>query len=159
MTVINTTTPLGDLRETLAAALENEEQRFAILVAEHDDAVARIMQMLDLLDAPTAPNGAAVIAHTNGSAATAHTNGAAPPSVPVVEPEDVEVDLSGMKMEDAVLTVMQTRPGQVWRAKDLSPILSAAGISGQVSSIAACLSIAFRNGKLRKADPGEYIHR
>ena len=146
--------PLAVIHEGITSALLAEEERYAAAVAalteEHQIIVDRMKAALAVLDGGAPANG-----HSQVDMAVL-----VEPELPIPEvgPGDVEVDLSGMTMEQACLTIMSTRPGQVWRAEDLQRILDASGRDGKLSSIRACLSLAFRNGKLKRADPGEYIH-
>lgn len=158
MTTTFEVAPLAELREDLANALEREDERFAHLTAEHEDVKARILAALDALDAET--TSAPSAPSTNGSAAAlAHSNGApvpptATPPAALVDPTDVEVDLSGMTMEKALITIMSTKPGVDWRTDDLRKILVASGANGKASSVSTCLSIAYRSGKIAKTGTG-----
>lgn len=150
--------PLLELRDGLQAALEAEENRFAAVVAgltaQHEIITGRLKAAIASLDGDEPTNGS-----SNGHSEIDMAALVEPElPVPEVGPGDELVDLTGMTMEQAVLTIMSTRPGHVWKVAQLRPILHNAGLSDKASSIAACLSLAFRSGKLKKADPGEYIH-
>jgi hypothetical protein len=157
------------VRESLAAALEAEDRRYNAardaLDAEHEQIRGHIVAALDSLDGepaaviPVGSNGhsdsAAVLDVLEGGDDEADDE--APPAPPV-EPTDEVVELGTMTMEDACLTIMASRPGEVWRAEDLQRLLEAGGWSNpKMSSIRACLSLAFRNSKLSRRGPGEYI--
>lgn len=152
--------PMDAVRESLAAALEAEDRRYAAvrdaLDAEHAQIRGHIVAALDALDTDTQVVPVATNGHSAAVAESVDTDPAAP--APPVEPTDEVVDLSEMTMEDACLTIMAARPGEVWRAEDLQRLLEAGGWTNpKMTSIRACLSLAFRHSKLSRRGPGEYI--
>lgn len=162
---IDVESSMDTVRESLTAALEAENSRYdaarEALDGEHREIVGHIEAALDALDRDVVEvvgsNG-----HSPGAAAPAPDDEPGPPAPPV-EPGDELVDFSAMTMEDACLTIMATRPGEVWRAEELQRLLSAGGFQGiggvepKLASIRSCLSLAYRNSKLSRRGPGEYI--
>lgn len=159
---------MEEVRAGLAAALEAEDRRFAALAAEHDAIVSHIHAALSALPLGEGVDVVLVPADTNGYGKVdtedvvdpaAEALGVVDPEVdPDEEPGEEVVDLGSMKMEDAILAIMSTKPGEVWRAEDVQAIMEANGaVSSKLSSIRAALSIAYRNQKLARPVPGEYI--
>lgn len=164
---------MDEVRAGLAAALEAEDRRYAAVMAtvaaEHDAIVSHISGALAALSG----EGDVIVvpADTNGhgkvdAAVAAEALGGEPEGLVAGEPgedDDEEpgevVDLGSMKMEDAILAIMSTKPGEIWKAEDVQAIMQANGaVSSKLSSIRAALSIAYRNQKLDRPVPGEYIY-
>lgn len=165
--------PLDTLRASITAAMENEEaiyqDRLAALQAEHMENMSRMQAALDNLGGPLEP--------TNGHAPVIGTlvvdlglNGAAPapapaaaPTLPEVQPGDVEIDPTQMTMTMMVEAVMGARRGEVWRAENVMEALRRAGYQGgrddksTLGSVRAVLSQLARNGTLRRDVPGEFV--
>jgi hypothetical protein len=167
---------MDEVRAGLAAALEAEDRRYAAVVAavaaEHDAIVSHISGALaalsgegDVIVVPTGTNGHGkvdtedVVDPAVAAALGVDVILPAEPGEDDEEPGEV-VDLGAMTMEDAILAIMSTKPGVVWKAEDVQAIMAANGaVSSKLSSIRAALSIAYRNGKLDRPIPGEYISK
>lgn len=162
---------MDEVRAGLAAALEAEDRRYAAVVAavaaEHEAIVNHISGALAAL---SGDGDVIVSASTNGHGKVdavvdpAAALGGEPEGPGGLAGEDDEepgevVDLGSMKMEDAILAIMSTKPGEIWKAEDVQAIMQANGaVSSKLSSIRAALSIAYRNQKLDRPVPGEYIY-
>lgn len=150
--------PTDALRASLEAALDAENARFASFLAEHEAIVAHITAAMAMGAEAAAPVPAGTNGHSTPAPPPERRRLLAKPTVPEVEPDDEEVNVSAMTMEQACLTIMASRPGETWRAEDLERLLAAGGWTNpKLSSIRACLSQAFRHGKLTRSVPGEYV--
>lgn len=159
---------MEEVRAGLAAALDAEDRRYAALTAEHAAIVNHINGALaalplsegDVVFAPADTNGHGAVdavAVDVVDPAVAEALGFEPEEE---DPGEEVVDLGSMKMEDAIMAIMSTRPGVIWKAEDVQKVMEANGaVSSKLSSIRAALSIAYRNQKLDRPVPGEYIFR
>jgi hypothetical protein len=154
---------MEEVRAGLAAALEAERRRFAALAAEHDAIVSHINMAIaavplgEGVEVPVATNGHGKVDAAEGVEVILLPD---PDDEEVVGPGEEVVDLGSMTMEKAIMAVMSTRPGVVWKAEDVQTIMAANGAnSSKLSSIRAALSIGYREGKLDRPVPGEYIYR
>lgn len=164
MTMAITTTPvestLAGLRETLSAALETEDSRYALVAAaaaaEHEETRSRILAMLELLDAPSSATGHP---STNGHA----MNGAAPtPPAPVLA-TDVVIDPRSATVKEFIRAVMGTRPGEIWRAEGVLERMKAIGYTGgsndesRLGTVRATLGQMVKSGELTRPEAGDFI--